>query len=226
MLKYPIHKLQYGIDLELNDYKEVKLIYQTLSRRELINLTNIYYNDNTNQSIFKYQVVLTSLVGKSKSYIEFLPDQVIEDLFNKIIEISTFDNSIISKLKKSFNISMAEELQSKTWNCETCKASGFLQKARNCGYLEDCKDCDKTFFMIVDGDEFTQCPKSVIDNELLNIGFECYYMYNKGLLPEEGGIYDQTDFFFQVSVAMYDWITAREKQNNPMMNMVGSLFGM
>jgi len=59
---------------------------------------------------------------------------------------------------------------------------------------------------MVNGHMYSDCPISHIDNELLQAGYDCYFMYNKGILPEKGGMYDQTEFFNVVALSMYSWI--------------------
>ena len=217
---YPIHKLEFSYELkEYQDLIGYTIEYRVLSKKELLNLTSKYYKENTPNNTFKLNVVKTSILPKYYKFIELLSDNTINDLYEKIMKVSEVTTELINELERSFKITNSENLKSDTWNCEVCKARG-LQKARNCGFLKDCDDCDKTFQIFVEGELYHQCPLSLIDNNLLQAGYQCYFMYNKGLLPESGGMFDQTMFFNEVALSVFSWI---EEQKGGDLDIEGEL---
>jgi len=211
MDKYPIHKLEFTYKTHLVDEGLPVIIeYRVLSKAELLNLHSKYYIQNSPNNTYKFKIVYTSLLNAYKEYTELLSDNELNDIYNNIVKYSTINVDTLEELKDSFTISSHQPLQTDTFDCAYCKETGYLQKTRNCGYLTDCSDCNKDFTYVIDGKLYRQCPKSLVNTMLLKAGYDCYFMYNKGLLPEQGGMLDQTEFFNEVSISMFNWLKKYE----------------
>jgi hypothetical protein len=206
-MTYPICKLEYNYILSSEDIEDTILTYRVLSKKELLQLQNkYYYEDSPTNNLFKLNIVKTAVIDFD---IDLLPDNVIDDLFVKVLSVSKITQDTLKDLKHSFDITNDKKLRGDTWNCETCKERN-LQNSRNCPLLKDKKDCNTDFQMLVNSELYTECPIGLVNQDLLQSAYDCYYMYTKGHLPEEGGMYDQSEFFITVAISMYNWLKIYE----------------
>lgn len=204
---YPINKLEFTYTTHIKENSlPIDIEFRVLSKKELLNLHSKYFIQNSPNNNYKFNIVKTSVLPEFKEFINDLSDVEIDNIYKTIINYSTIQVELINKLHESFTIVNHQPLQTETFDCDYCKETGYLQKTRNCGFLTDCKDCNEDFVYVIDGNAYKQCPKSLVDMKLLKAGYDCYYMYNKGLLPESGGMLDQTEFFNEVSVNMFNWL--------------------
>jgi hypothetical protein len=126
-----------------------------------------------------------------------LPYNLIEKIAVKIIEESEVFEDTYQALLDSYELSKFTQ-GSDTWDCEVCKSKG-LDKYRNCALLGNNKKGSKGYqedFTVRVGKRILrECPINLIDKDIIEIAYEAYSMYDKGLLPCDGGLYDQTRAF-------------------------------
>jgi hypothetical protein len=212
---YPICKLEYFYILSSDEFEDKVITYRVLSKKELLQLQNKYYDENSpTNNLFKLNVVKLSVIDFD---VDYLSDNVIEDLFTEIMKVSKVTNELLKDLQHSFDITNDEKLKGDTWNCEVCKGRN-LQYSRNCPFLKDKSKCDTSFQILIQGELYTECPIGLVNQELLQAGYDCYFMYSKGHLPEIGGMYDQTEFFNMVAISMFGWLKAYESEAMKMEN--------
>jgi len=129
--------------------------------------------------------------------LEELPYNLIEKIAVKIIEESEVFEDTYQALLDSYELSKFTQ-GSDTWDCEVCKSKG-LDKYRNCALLGNNKKGSKGYqedFTVRIGKRILrECPINLIDKDIIEIAYEAYSMYDKGLLPCDGGLYDQTRAF-------------------------------
>ena len=207
MNKYPIYKAKYPISVVDGIEKDVAF-FRVLSKREILDLYSLYSHS---KSLFILNTVKISL--SDKEIIDELSDKEIEKLHTTILDLSIPTPEIIQTFKEMFNLSNDDSLQSETWNCDICKERG-LQSARACGFIPDEKR-DSNFQIYAGGQIHKICPIYKIQqyNDLLSAGYEAYKYYRKGLLPEAGGVYDQTNWFIELSLTLDSLIKLKQAED-------------
>ena len=99
----------------------------------------------------------------------------------------------LNKLTLSVSIKFTKQFQGETWDCKVCKDKR-LDKTRNCGFRGELGK-DPSFKIVADKQIYSHCPIYDVDSSILADGVDSYVMYDKKLLPDAGGLYDQTRFF-------------------------------
>ena len=192
----PIYKAKYPVSVVVNGIKDT-IYYRVLSKRELSDIFSLY---PTSKYLNMLQVLKVSL--SDKEIIDFLSDNEIELLYNEIIEKSTPSETTLNLLNSLFKLQNDNSLQSETWDCEICKERD-LQADRACGFLPE-DQRSKSFSIYAGGEIHKICPiyKLLQNSTLLNTAYEAYRYYRKGLMPEQGGMYDQTIWFIKLALQM------------------------
>ena len=163
--------------LDTQSANQINLI---LLERGVLRYVNAYYTDGT-------IVPPTDL--------NIIPIQTRTELAQKIYEVSTITNEVISKINMNVTLAMDSKFSTDTWKCSVCQERG-IDLARNCKFREDyIKVFDKDFRVILDNITYDHCPMYYKDNELISDIFNAYYSWDKGVLPELGGVPEQTEFF-------------------------------
>ena len=207
---YPIFKQKYTYTYnKKSSIFPTNITYQVLSKKELSNLKSQYPKQNT----FKAEVVLAST--KNSNLVNELSEKQFNELFTNILKLSEIDTETVTKIKQLFTLSNAKELQSETWDCSNCKERG-LQESRNCPYLKQKTD----FEFFLSGELYTYCPVYDIEEnkELFYSSMYSYSMFSKKLLPEDGGLFDQTDFFITSSFTIDSLIKELEAKEYKRLN--------
>ena len=194
----PIYKVKYPIQVFL-DKEELRYdigYFTILSKRELLDLASLYLKDNKITSLYKLKVVETAL--SDREIINYLSDKEIDILFEEIMKKSNVTIDEIKKLEDLFWLLNDKNLKSDTWKCENCKELG-LQESRGCKFLP--KEKREKIQIYAGGKLWDYCPIYEVEQnkELITNAFEAYRLYDKGLLPEQGSIYDQTTGFIEYS---------------------------
>jgi len=181
------------------------IIYQALSRKDILDIHSHSYKTNTNI----YAVLSKSIKGCLNIYdinnnpitdidtiINILPAKHKNKLYKNILESSVVNKDLVDKLKININLAFDDKFSTDTWDCELCKYKG-LDKLRNCKFREDYEDIKKSDFSVRVGDvDYDYCPMYEKDMNLIHDMFDCFNCYDKGLLPDSGAYFDQTDFFY------------------------------
>jgi len=194
----PIYKEKYPVEVynNKNDLRYDVAYYRVLTKRELLDLASLYLKGNRVTPLYKLKIVETAL--SDKTIIDYLADSDIDNLFEEIINKSVVSEEELQKLEDLFWLLNDKNLKSDTWNCKACKELG-LQESRGCKFL---KEEEREITQIyAAGKLWTYCPiyEVEINKELLNNAFEAYRYFDKGILPENGSVYDQTLGFIEYS---------------------------
>jgi len=166
--------------------------FRALTYKELNNIQS-KYSSKYNQ--LQINTVKLSLLNPEDFYLLTLKD--IEALYKLISEVSSFNEDDIKIIKNSLNVILEDSFKDSTFqSCETCQARG-LDKQRNCPLLKGLKK-DPMVFWIIDGKKIDTCPMNDAKNPIVDDALKCYNMLDSGVLPSEGGLYDQTMFFVEL----------------------------
>jgi len=164
-------------------YRGVAYTYKPLTLLQVMEVDKLHIDKRFNE--FLQRIIDLTF--------EEVPNEIpYEDLFNIAQGIYIESTNIeLESIERYVNISLSDTM--KNYNCESCKRKK-LDVIRNCAYLKDGSG-DKNFSIQIDRDVYTQCPKSLINFERVNIAFEAYEIFKKGFLPVGGGWFDQTMHF-------------------------------
>lgn len=181
---------------QFEDNVEVLVTFSALSHGELLSLENLIKENKSGE--FTYQTCTLAIKdivdfnGEHMAFTELSPTTLLE-VSTQILEVSSVPQNTLDILQKSINIKFNSAFQADTWNCDVCKAKR-LDKTRNCGYRGE-QDKDDSFKIHVDNQVYTSCPIYEVDVNILADAVDSYLMYDKNLLPDAGGVFDQTRFF-------------------------------
>jgi len=196
--------------------------YTTISKKDLFN--SLYLSDQPFEmslhictlGVIRIDNVLNEDGVCVDATVYDLPKDIILDMASIIIKTSQAPENLNEKLSTNLDVYLDKNLTKDTWKCEVCKQRQ-LDKVRNCGFLGGAdKDKNKfytdSFVLDVGGVLYTHCPIYDVDAILLNDAMTCYSMYEKGLLPEKGGVYDQTEFFVISSTIVTNKLAEHERK--------------
>jgi len=201
-----------------NTLLPVFITYKTLSYNELITCYNkSIIKDKFNKKYYQYLIVNTSVIDEDKQYIDKLNEKDYNQLFELILEKSKVKENLLENIEKIFTIYSDKNLQNNTWDCENCKARN-LHYSRNCP-IEDVPQNDD-FSYIIKGEVYKTCPigETLKYQTEYNNAISSYNLYKKGLLPNTGGFYDQTEFFILTSKLLDGLISKYEQEELDRMN--------
>ena len=181
---------------QFEDNVEVLVTFSALSHGQLLALENLI--DENKPGEFTYQsciLAIKTVVNNSGEPVPFssLSPNTLLDVSNRILEMSSVPQDKLNILQKAINIKFNSQFQSETWDCVVCKSKR-LDKVRNCGYRSE-QDKDPNFRIHVDNQVYTSCPIYGVDTDILADAVDSYIMYDQKLLPDAGGLFDQTRFF-------------------------------
>jgi hypothetical protein len=201
--KNPISKgIYYYIPPKYEDSVEVQVTYRALSFKELNSLTDFLQSGRHN--LFNYQVCKTAILeiedvnGDTLQLADLTPE-IIKDTSMLILEVSSLSEDDYNKLQLTIDIAFDNTFKGDSWKCEVCQYKK-LDRIRNCGIRgEHETKPNKDFSVMVGKQLYRHCPIYEVEPYLLDAAIESYNMYDKNLLPDEGGLYDQTKFFIIAS---------------------------
>ena len=203
------HKIFYFFTPQTNNLIEVT--FQTLSYREINSLEVFRRKGQINYLFYKTcELAIKQIVNKQnkKIHLEDLTIATIKEIGEYILSVSDINVETLNTLYESIDIYFDKQFQNKTWDCSYCKTKG-LDRVRNCGYRNE-KNKKKDFKVYVGDRVYTYCPIYDIDKHLVMNAVECYNAFEKGLLPDSGGLYDQTKFFYLASFKLHEKIQKEE----------------
>ncbi len=175
---------------------DLLITFTALSHGQLLSLENLLSEERSAE--YTYQACKMAIIDIENNLGETLPftelsPRTLADVAYQILEMSSVSQEEFSNLQKTINIKFNKTFQAETWDCTICRDKR-LDKTRNCGYLGQLTK-DPTFKVHADNQVYTHCPIYDIDKDILADAVDCYLMYDKKLLPDAGGFYDQTRFF-------------------------------
>lgn len=212
-----LYKKEYYYEIEDDTLSSPILILKALSTRDIDLIRHITKKSPQTAKLiaikksFKESV---NIIGASSvdDVINVLTQEQIDEIYSFILSCSMYTEDIHKATSLSIKLSMEEKFSSETWDCEVCKNKG-LDKARNCNFREDLDSIrDPSFQLLVSGEVFTECPLYYKDAYLLSEAISCYTAYDKGILPDEGGLLDQTEFFIATSATIRDYKARLERE--------------
>lgn len=211
--KYPLSTLarrEYLYVCKDDTLTPTQIIFRALSIRDLDFIRNLP-QDMTNQHlVFILERGIVSFInmppdmGKTEC-IDALSKTLKEDIATNIMQVSVLTKEVVDKMDLNIKLSFEDKFQTDTWDCGECIRKG-LDSRRNCKYRKDYEDIyDDSFVVYVDSEEYKDCPMYYKDGGLLSDIFNSYAAFDTGVLPEVGGLYDQTEFF------QYAWSATRKQ---------------
>jgi len=145
------------------------------------------------------------------SFVDQLPNKDISHLYTKLIEISTLTLSQLEALEDMLDIQFHPLFQDESWKCEICQKKR-LDSTRGCGYLPVEKRDKSPILPKIGNRKFTECPISSIDPYVSSQASIAYSMFSQGVLPETGGLSEQTEWFIRVSLLYKRKIAEAERR--------------
>ena len=102
-------------------------------------------------------------------------------------------------IRRSVGILLEDSFKDETFkDCKVCQERR-LDTQRNCPLLDD-KTHDPMVFYIIDGTKIDICPMDGVNKPIISDAFRCHSLMTNGFLPSDGGFYDQSMFFVEVSL--------------------------
>lgn len=188
--------LYYYTPKQFEEEVDILVTFSALSHGQLLSLEGLI--EDKRHSEFTYQSCklaiksILSIKGEEVPFTELSPKSL-QDISTTILEMSSTPQDAMDNLTMSVNIKFGGDFQGETWDCEVCQGKR-LDRTRNCGYRGE-KELLDDFKIIADNQVYTYCPIYDVDVSVLADAVDSYVMYDKQLLPDSGGLYDQTRFF-------------------------------
>jgi len=188
----------------------IHISFRSLTYKELNNIKSKYA---TKSHTFIIAIVKASLLEDALHLLAYTD---IEKLYTRIMDYSSLTNEDIDTVTTAVMISLEESFTDDTFkSCKLCQER-HLDDKRNCPYLPT-DTHDSAVFYIVNGTKLNKCPMDKVNSQLSSDAFRCYSLFEAGLMPSEGGVYDQTTFFVEMSLLVKGLINERinkEHKNN------------
>lgn len=182
------------------------LPYSTISAAQdshyLSQQTTEYFNPSTYHTILENAVIDTqNAIGfpSIKLFLQQLSKNDLRYLYNRLMELSTISRLQLDELNMMLEIQFNPQFQEDSWNCSVCQAKK-LDYNRACGYLPEDKRDPAPILPRVGERRFLVCPISTIDIHVINQASMAHNLMTAGLLPEDGGINAQTEWFVKVAL--------------------------
>jgi len=198
---------QYESDIEL------QVTFTALSHGQLLSLNNLIDSDRTSEYTYQScKLAVIEIEDRNGDILPFssLSPVTLVELSLNILEMSSVTQTELDTLKKSVNIKFGKTFKAETWDCEICKSKR-LDKTRNCGFRGEL-DKDPTFKVHADNQVYTHCPIYDVDQDILTDAVDSYMMFDENMLPDAGGLYDQTRFFVFASSIVTQKLREEERK--------------
>lgn len=185
------------IKLRPSKYKDI-VHYGELLYASKADIGVQFYDDNV-------EIIADAIVDMDNTYGFSSPAQLLKQLSiedkNFIIEkyglISIITGEQVSNIKNMLDILYAKPLQDENWSCDACKHKK-LQEFRACGFIPEEKR-SKDFTYKLKGKVYRECPKNKLEPFIMSQAQEAHKLFSSGLLPEAGGVGDQTMWFIEIA---------------------------
>lgn len=197
--------------LELPSDAEVAVLIKPLTYSFIISMYEINYMKNIDSTFFKYETLKTILLESVidtrnainfpsiDSFIKQLEPSDVKFLYDKLISISTVTQDQLDELDDMLSIQFNPQFSDDSWNCKICQEKK-LDFNRGCGFLPEDKRDPSPALPRIGIRRFTQCPISTIDAYVTNKASMCHSLFSEGILPESGGVGEQTEWFIKVAL--------------------------
>jgi len=210
------YKKEYYYEIADTTLSPPTLVLRALSIRELNLVRGFGKSQNTAKLIAIKKSLITTLNIEGATSIDdvlnSLSQEQIEEIYSFIISSSVYTEALHKTTSLSIKLAMDEKFQTDTWDCDMCRHKG-LDTQRNCRFREDFEELYlPAFQVLVDGEVYKDCPMYYKDSVITRDAFMCYSAYDKGVLPDSGGLYDQTEFFVNASSLVRDYRAKLERE--------------
>jgi hypothetical protein len=196
------------------DSGKITVVFRALSHGELISLETLIeakrYSEANYRAVEFAVIKIEDSFGNPSIAVNDLSTSLIEEIADRIFRMSEVTRREYEQLKSSTNIYFDPTYQTDSWKCEICREKR-LDRVRNCGFRGE-KDKDPNFVAYVNNQPYKYCPIYDVNKELLSDAVECYNAYDANLLPDSGGLYDQTRFFVLSSQEIFMKLKEQEKK--------------
>ena len=204
-LKSTLFTREYIFNTSLNNVLE----FRALTFRELDNLQT-KFKDMPHS--LKVQSIKTALLDIN-DFDLLIRDDDMSELFKCIIEVSNLSKEDYDNIIDGMKISMEKTFEAEDYrSCQLCQEKG-LDALRNCPMLDESTHSPMVKY-ITNNKIYTTCPMyNVNNNPLMNDTLEAYLCYTNKLLPMDGGLVDQTVYFYRIAPAIKNIIDAKQMED-------------
>jgi len=211
--KYPLSTLarrEYLYVCKDDTLSPTQIIFKALSIRDLDFIRNLPETMPNQNIVFILERGILRFINMPEGMsnlecIDALSKTIKEDIAKNIMQVSVLTPDVVEKINLNLKLSFEDKFQTDTWDCGECQRKG-LDARRNCKFRQDYEDIyDPSFTVYVDGEEYKECPMFYKDVPMISDVFNSYAAFDTGVLPEIGGLYDQTEFF------QYAWSATRRE---------------
>lgn len=197
------HLQEYVYEFDDTTLTPFSVVFRALSRRDMDFIRGLEKPTENDINIITLEKSLIKFINVKDIHntpittpdIELLSITQQSQLSKMIHKVSTLNMDIIDSMRLNSKIALEDNFQTETWQCSECQRRN-LDVQRNCKKREDYDEIfNPAFKVLVGTEEFRDCPMFYKDEVLTKAMFECYSTADKGLLPEIGGVVDQTEFY-------------------------------
>lgn len=197
--------------VELPSDPEVAFLIKPLSHSTISQAQELEYFKKNNNQFFKYETLQSSLADviidtrntfqfpNTTLLLEQLTNSDLKFLYERLIDISIISNDQLDNLEDMLTIQFNPQFQGESWDCSICQAKK-LDYSRGCGFLDKDKRDPSPMLPRVNGRRATICPISELDGYVLHQASLAHSMLDAGVLPEPGGIGNQTVWFVRAAL--------------------------
>ena len=200
---------------------EVYIYLTPLTHSNIQQLQELYYFKSKNSLVFDpntLPLIVSKNITDTKNVFGFpdtytfvsqLASSDVAFLYDALMDISVVTPEQHEELSIMLDIQFAPTFQEDSWDCRVCQEKG-LDYARGCGFLDEDKRDLNPLLPRINGTRFTKCPISSIDAFVANQASKAHTMFVAGVLPESGGLGNQTDWFVKASLLFKRKLSAME----------------
>ena len=190
---------------------EVSLLLKPLTYSDITAFYDTYYIAKRSDKFLNpstYHTVLQEAVVDYKNVVNFpnvesllqqLPTEDIQYLYGCLMELSSISKEQLNELTMMLDIQFNPVFSNESWDCTVCRAKK-LDYSRACGFLPEAERDPTPFLPRVGDRRFSVCPISTLDGHVSSQASLAHTLLVSGVLPEVGGLGDQTEWFVKVAL--------------------------
>ncbi len=212
-----------GAWVELPSDPEAAVFLLPLTHSEVSQVSELHYLNQQDSSYFQHrtpQLTLLAAIKDTRNILGFpsihlllnqLPPKDIKYLHDRLLGMSILTPEQTSELSDMLDIQFNSAFKDDTWGCQLCQEKK-LDYSRGCGFLPEDKRDPAPMLPRVNGKRPLICPISTIDSYVLHQASRAYTMLDAGILPEAGGLGQQTEWFVKSALMYKNKIAMAEKR--------------
>lgn len=190
---------------------EVGVLIKPLSYSTLTASSECQYMREQDDAFFKHETIktlITDAIIKTANAVGFpsisafvrqLSKQDAIFIYDKLMELSVVSKAQLDALDAMLDIQFNPQFSDDSWDCTNCQAKK-LDYSRACGFLPEDKRDPSPALPRIGTRRFSVCPISTMDAYVINKASMCHNMFAEGLLPELGGVGEQTEWFIRTAL--------------------------